>query len=64
MTETELHKCIRLGVQQEALCALDSAGPSALLNPSRIFRNFINIGLRPSFWDTHDFATFTNVSII
>ncbi|XP_075220007.1 AT hook containing transcription factor 1 homolog [Lycorma delicatula] len=57
LTEKEIYKFTWHGIQNESLSMLDSSGPSALLTPTRIFHNFLNVGLRPSFYDVQDFTS-------
>ncbi|RZF46756.1 hypothetical protein LSTR_LSTR002619 [Laodelphax striatellus] len=54
-------ECVWKGVQNELLSSLESAGPSALLDPSRYFNRFLAVGLKPSFYEASDSA---NLSVV
>ncbi|XP_039290087.1 protein ELYS [Nilaparvata lugens] len=54
-------ECAWKGVQMELLTALDQAGPSALIDPSRYCSRFLAVGLKPSFYDAADSA---NLSVV
>lgn len=56
--------CSRIGIQRACLAAIENGGPSALLNPERLFRQCIIAGLRPLLFDAYDLNNTSSVSEI